>query len=54
MLKAYETLMLGLLDAPGHYRSGGVGVGGAEGLLNALKSNGTICVAGHRIFQLCE
>lgn len=28
LLKAHEMLMNGLLDAPGHYRRGGVGVGG--------------------------
>lgn len=28
LLKAHEILMLGLLDAPGHFRRGGVGVGG--------------------------
>lgn len=34
LLKAHETLMLGLLDAPGHYRSGGVGVGGPSGIVH--------------------
>jgi Fic family protein len=34
LLKAHETLMLGLLDAPGHFRSSGVGVGSAEGIVH--------------------
>jgi len=36
LLKAHETLMLGLLDAPGNYRKGGVGVGGAKGIIHVL------------------
>ncbi len=32
LLDAHEILMAGLLDAPGHYRRGGVAVGGAGGI----------------------
>ena len=42
LLKAHETLMLGLLDAPGHYRSSGVGVGGAGGLVHVAPSPGRV------------
>jgi Fic family protein len=34
LLKAHETLMLGLLDAPGHYRREGVGIGGVGGVVH--------------------
>ncbi len=34
LLKAHKMLMQGLLDIPGHYRSGGVGVGGAGGVVH--------------------
>lgn len=34
LLKAHEILMMGLLDAPGSFRSGGVGVGGVEGIIH--------------------
>lgn len=44
LLKAHETLMLGLLDAPGHYRSGGVGVGGAGGIVHAAPPPGQVPV----------
>lgn len=42
LLKAHETLMLGLLDAPGHYRSGGVGVGGAGGIVHVAPPPGRV------------
>jgi Fic family protein len=42
LLKAHETLMLGLLDAPGHYRLGGVGVGGAGGLVHVAPPPGLV------------
>lgn len=41
-IKAHETLMLGLLDAPGHYRSSGVGVGGAGGLVHVAPPPGRV------------
>ena len=34
LLKAHAILMRGLVDDPGHYRRGGVGVGGASGLVH--------------------
>ena len=42
LLKAHETLMVGLLDAPGHYRSGGVGVGGPGGLVHVAPPPGRV------------
>ena len=42
LLKAHETLMLGLLDAPGHYRSVGVGVGGAGGMVHVAPQPGRV------------
>lgn len=42
LLKAHETLMLGLLDAPGHYRSGGVGVGGPGGNVHVAPPPGRV------------
>lgn len=42
LLKAHETLMSGLLDAPGHYRSGGVGVGGTGGLVHVAPPAGRV------------
>jgi len=42
LLKAHETLMLGLLDAPGHYRSVGVGVGGAGGMVHVAPPPGRV------------
>jgi len=42
LLKAHETLMLGLLDAPGHYRSGGVGIGGAGGIVHVAPPPGRV------------
>ncbi len=42
LLKAHEMLMLGLLDAPGHYRSGGVGVGGPGGVVHVAPPPGRV------------
>jgi Fic family protein len=42
LLKAHETLMLGLLDAPGHYRLEGVGVGGAGGIVHVAPPPGRV------------
>ncbi len=42
LLKAHEMLMLGLLDAPGHYRSMGVGVGGAGGMVHVAPPPGRV------------
>jgi len=42
LLKAHEILMLGLLDAPGHYRQEGVGVGGAGGLVHVAPPPGRV------------
>lgn len=42
LLKAHETLMVGLLDAPGHYRSGGVGVGGPGGIVHVAPPPGRV------------
>ena len=42
LLKAHEMLMLGLLDAPGHYRRGGVGVGGAGGMVHVAPPPGRV------------
>lgn len=42
LLKAHETLMLGLLDAPGHYRSSGVGVGGSGGIVHVAPPAGRV------------
>ena len=42
LLTAHETLMLGLLDAPGHYRLEGVGVGGAGGLVHVAPPPGLV------------
>ncbi|MCK4563142.1 MAG: Fic family protein [Verrucomicrobia bacterium] len=42
LLKAHETWMLGLLDAPGHYRAGGVGVGGAGGVVRVAPPPGRV------------
>ncbi len=42
LLHAHEILMLGLLDAPGHYRRAGVGVGGAGGLVHVAPPPGRV------------
>lgn len=42
LLSAHKILMLGLLDAPGHYRLGGVGVGGAEGIVHVAPPAGRV------------
>ncbi len=44
LLKAHETLMFGLLDAPGYYRSGDVGVGGAGGVVHVAPPAGRVPV----------
>ncbi len=42
VLKAHKTLMLGLLDAPGHYRRGGVGVGSKSGIVHVAPPAGRV------------
>lgn len=44
LLRAHETLMLGLMDAPGHYRTGDVGVGGTEEIVHVAPPAGRVPV----------
>jgi Fic family protein len=54
LLKAHETLMVGLLDAPGHYRSGGVGVGGASGIVHVAPPPGRVPELMSNLFDWLE